>query len=130
MASIPLNHNSRNISKLKPNIRIVHLIAPEIIQTDITNFRNLVQELTGKPTNNRTKLKLSANTNPNEPVYQQKIEKIEMEEKVVKCEGDQWILEGSTSSNFLNYLEEEGSGEVEGFFQSTFDLSTLFDVSS
>lgn len=45
-----LNRKSRTISKFKPKIRIIHIFAPEIIKTDATNFRELVQRLTGKPT--------------------------------------------------------------------------------
>ncbi|XP_021816480.1 VQ motif-containing protein 18-like [Prunus avium] len=33
----------------KPKIRIIHVFAPEIIKTDVANFRELVQNLTGKP---------------------------------------------------------------------------------
>jgi hypothetical protein len=33
----------------RPKIRIIHIIAPEIIKTDVANFRDLVQRLTGKP---------------------------------------------------------------------------------
>lgn len=40
---------SRTISKLKPKIRIIHIVEPEIIKTDIENFQELVQRLTGKP---------------------------------------------------------------------------------
>nr|GLL24619.1 VQ motif-containing protein 25 isoform X1 [Ipomoea trifida] len=32
-----------------PKIRIIHIFAPEIIKTDVENFRELVQRLTGKP---------------------------------------------------------------------------------
>ncbi|CAL9073693.1 unnamed protein product [Musa textilis] len=49
-ASLPLSKDSHVMSKLKPKIRIVHLFAPEIIKTDVENFRELVQRLTGKPT--------------------------------------------------------------------------------
>ncbi|CAL9779342.1 unnamed protein product [Musa acuminata subsp. burmannicoides] len=42
--------DSHVMSKLKPKIRIVHLFTPEIIKTDAENFRELVQQLTGKPT--------------------------------------------------------------------------------
>lgn len=34
---------------LKPKIRIIHVLAPTIIQTDVSNFREMVQRLTGKP---------------------------------------------------------------------------------
>lgn len=33
---------------MKPKIRIIHIIAPQIIKTDVENFRELVQRLTGK----------------------------------------------------------------------------------
>jgi len=34
----------------RPKIKIIHIIAPEIIKTDVAHFRDLVQRLTGKPT--------------------------------------------------------------------------------
>ncbi|KAK1611021.1 hypothetical protein QYE76_034694 [Lolium multiflorum] len=37
---------SRNTTR--PAIRIIHIIAPEIIETDAANFRDLVQRLTGR----------------------------------------------------------------------------------
>lgn len=43
-----MNKDSHTISKLKPKIRIIHIVAPEIIKTDAENFRDLVQRLTGK----------------------------------------------------------------------------------
>ncbi|XP_047321010.1 VQ motif-containing protein 17-like [Impatiens glandulifera] len=46
--ALSINDKSIVISKIKPKIRIIHIIAPEIIKTDITNFRDLVQSLTGK----------------------------------------------------------------------------------
>ncbi|CAF1804699.1 hypothetical protein HID58_058361 [Brassica napus] len=47
---VSMNKNSQVISKIKPKIRIIHIFAPEIIKTDVKNFRSLVQSLTGKPT--------------------------------------------------------------------------------
>ncbi|CAI9764651.1 unnamed protein product [Fraxinus pennsylvanica] len=41
--------DSHKITKLKPKIRIIHIVEPEIIKTDAENFRELVQKLTGKP---------------------------------------------------------------------------------
>lgn len=32
----------------RPKIKIIHIIAPEIIKTDVAHFRDLVQRLTGK----------------------------------------------------------------------------------
>ncbi|KAJ8645239.1 hypothetical protein MRB53_006987 [Persea americana] len=51
--SIVMHKQSHAVSKLKRNIRIVHLIAPEVIKTDVENFRELVQRLTGKPASAR-----------------------------------------------------------------------------
>ncbi|XP_019155089.1 PREDICTED: VQ motif-containing protein 25 isoform X3 [Ipomoea nil] len=49
-SSLGLNKDSQTISKLvKPKIWIIHIFAPEIIKTDVENFRELVQRLTGKP---------------------------------------------------------------------------------
>ncbi|KAI9122015.1 hypothetical protein K1719_006704 [Acacia pycnantha] len=47
--SLSINKNSQAIVKPKPKVRIIHIIAPEIIKTDVENFRELVQRLTGKP---------------------------------------------------------------------------------
>ncbi|KAL2923846.1 VQ motif-containing protein 18 [Bienertia sinuspersici] len=44
-----MHRDSRVISKIQPKIRIIHIFAPEIIKTDVANFRELVQRLTGKP---------------------------------------------------------------------------------
>ncbi|MED6203886.1 hypothetical protein PIB30_003625 [Stylosanthes scabra] len=45
-----LHQDSHTICKTnKPKIRIIHIYAPEIIKTDVDNFRELVQNLTGKP---------------------------------------------------------------------------------
>ena len=49
LSRLPMHKDSHEISKFKPKIRIIHIFAPEIIQTDAANFRDLVQKLTGKP---------------------------------------------------------------------------------
>ncbi|KAF8403905.1 hypothetical protein HHK36_012011 [Tetracentron sinense] len=48
-SALGMHKDSQVISKLKPKIRIIHIFAPEIIKTDVANFRELVQRLTGKP---------------------------------------------------------------------------------
>ncbi|XWS66440.1 hypothetical protein CRYUN_Cryun05aG0199300 [Craigia yunnanensis] len=48
-AALSIHKDSQTISKAKPKIRIIHIFAPEIIMTDVANFRELVQRLTGKP---------------------------------------------------------------------------------
>ncbi|XP_076899751.1 VQ motif-containing protein 17-like [Bidens hawaiensis] len=52
---LTMHQDSRTISKIKPKIRIIHIFAPEIIKTDVTNFWELVQRLTGKPTQKKTR---------------------------------------------------------------------------
>nr|CAD1839278.1 unnamed protein product [Ananas comosus var. bracteatus] len=49
LTTFSVRKDSHTISKPKPEIRIVHIFAPEIIKTDVDNFRELVQQLTGKP---------------------------------------------------------------------------------
>uniref|UniRef100_A0A7N2LD95 VQ domain-containing protein n=1 Tax=Quercus lobata TaxID=97700 RepID=A0A7N2LD95_QUELO len=46
---LSMHKHSREISKLQPKIRIIHIYAPEVIKTEPANFRELVQRLTGKP---------------------------------------------------------------------------------
>ncbi|KAK8554161.1 hypothetical protein V6N13_073079 [Hibiscus sabdariffa] len=50
-SALSVHRDSQIISKAKPKpkIRIIHIFAPEIIKTDVANFRELVQRLTGKP---------------------------------------------------------------------------------
>ncbi|XP_017976718.1 PREDICTED: VQ motif-containing protein 17 [Theobroma cacao] len=48
-SALSIHKDSQTISKAKPKIRIIHIFAPEIIKTDVANFRELVQRLTGKP---------------------------------------------------------------------------------
>ena len=53
--SLSIHNDSHTISKAKAKIRIIHIFAPKIIKTDVANFRELVQRLTGKPTENDCK---------------------------------------------------------------------------
>ncbi|CAE6044454.1 unnamed protein product [Arabidopsis arenosa] len=46
--TIAMHKQSRTLTKSKPKIRIIHIFAPEIIKTDVSNFRETVQNLTGK----------------------------------------------------------------------------------
>lgn len=54
---LAIHKDSKTVSKVstnnKPKIRIIHIFAPEIIKTDVENFRELVQRLTGKPTHEK-----------------------------------------------------------------------------
>ncbi|CAK9177432.1 unnamed protein product [Ilex paraguariensis] len=48
------------IPKFKPKIRITHIFPPKLIKTDVANFRELVQRLTGKPANRKDRGKNSS----------------------------------------------------------------------
>ncbi|XP_058075578.1 VQ motif-containing protein 25-like [Magnolia sinica] len=58
--ALAIRKESHLASKFKPKIRIVHIFAPEIIKTDVANFRELVQRLTGKPARRRAGKKKKA----------------------------------------------------------------------
>ncbi|GJM97968.1 hypothetical protein PR202_ga14937 [Eleusine coracana subsp. coracana] len=44
------SYTTMTTTTTRPKIKIIHIVAPEIIKTDVANFRDLVQRLTGKPT--------------------------------------------------------------------------------
>ncbi|XP_039126653.1 VQ motif-containing protein 25-like [Dioscorea cayenensis subsp. rotundata] len=94
-----LHEDSHMVSKLKPKIRIVHIFAPEIIKTDVNNFRELVQRLTGKPVKKNT----SENTRENG------IKELKKEEI--------WRDEIIKSEDFV-----DGVGDVDEFLQDLSDL--------
>jgi hypothetical protein len=50
-STAPVQHMgcSPTTTTTRPKIKIIHIIAPDIIKTDVANFRDLVQRLTGKP---------------------------------------------------------------------------------
>ncbi|CAJ1958331.1 unnamed protein product [Sphenostylis stenocarpa] len=56
-SKLGIDRDSHAISKFKSEIRIVHVFAPEIIEIDAANFRELVQKLTGKPEEGRGRRK-------------------------------------------------------------------------
>jgi hypothetical protein len=80
---LAMHKNSHTISKIKPKIRIIHIFAPEIIKTDAANFKELVQNLTGKPSEAKK-------------YYKKKIKKVELEE--LKYKGIREQESRSTSS--------------------------------
>lgn len=49
-SALSMHKKTHIISKVKPKIRIIHIFAPEIIKINAENFREVVQRLTGKPT--------------------------------------------------------------------------------
>jgi hypothetical protein len=45
---------------IKPKVRIIHVFAPKVIKTDVANFRELVQRLTGQPCGSEGMIKKKA----------------------------------------------------------------------
>ncbi|KAE8125348.1 hypothetical protein FH972_020167 [Carpinus fangiana] len=115
LPGLAMHQDSKQISKPKPKIRIIHIFAPEIIKTDAANFRELVQRLTGKPSEKGGKKKpriprreepRSANSSTDKPPSVAK-----------KMEG---MWNGENSGGFLG-----GFADLEGFIQELGELPFL-----
>ncbi|KAI3806478.1 hypothetical protein L1987_22385 [Smallanthus sonchifolius] len=103
---LTMHKDSHIISKTKPKIRIIHIFAPEIIKTDVANFRELVQRLTGKPTEKK-KLKTRKESHKRSSLSQVGLEVRE------KIKGEEDIWDGANSGGgFLG-----GFGDLDGFMQ-------------
>ncbi|KAJ3688655.1 hypothetical protein LUZ61_017819 [Rhynchospora tenuis] len=110
-----MEKNTRSTSMV-PKVRIIHIIAPDVIKTDVSNFRDLVQRLTGKPTkpigraNKKRKSQCIGSTYTAE-------KKPKIEEQTIKLEevedSKAWFDASSPSNGYLKSLEEE-----DGFFFS------------
>ncbi|KAL0653036.1 hypothetical protein Bca4012_095727 [Brassica carinata] len=109
---VPKNKNSQIITKTKPKIRIIHIFAPEIINTDVKNFRTLVQSLTGKPEITKTSPKKKTNIPAPQPPPQ---------------ESGQEHTAGLVNSIIGSHMvkEEWGSGSNTNTY---FDLDSLIDL--
>ncbi|XP_052176061.1 VQ motif-containing protein 25-like [Diospyros lotus] len=116
-SALAIHKESGKISKMKPKIRIIHIFAPEIIKTDVANFRELVQRLTGKPAAERDAAKKK---NPRNPRKEEPATK-KMEtgfcssgfRERIKGEEEIWV--GENSSGACGFLAE--FAELEGFMQ-------------
>ncbi|KAB2631445.1 hypothetical protein D8674_008964 [Pyrus ussuriensis x Pyrus communis] len=102
--ALAIHRHSQTISKPKPKIRIIHIYAPEIIKTDVANFRELVQRLTGKPSENGGCSNRRNNKKNPQGFVDQSRERIKGEE------GLMWNAE--KSGGFL-----ERFADLEGFIQ-------------
>ncbi|KAL6273108.1 hypothetical protein ACE6H2_023800 [Prunus campanulata] len=142
-AALAIHRDSQTISKAKPKIRIIHIFAPEIIKTDVANFRELVQRLTGKPSENgcsKKKSKRPRNIIPSSREEPKKsassmADKLELmrtgymgldqSRERVKEEGMMWNAENS--GGFL-----ERFADLEGFIQEfgEFPLLPNLDASN
>ncbi|XVE96103.1 hypothetical protein REPUB_Repub02eG0192300 [Reevesia pubescens] len=144
-AELSIHKDSQTISKTKPKIRIIHLFAPEIIKTDVANFRELVQRLTGKPAQEKgckKKPRIARRDHIQEPrvgsfcdkpviaaaMEAKKMELptgflsgLETRERLVKEEEGMWNSNiGENSGGFLS-----GFGDLDGFIQELGEFPLL-----
>ncbi|GLT77945.1 hypothetical protein SLA2020_494980 [Shorea laevis] len=124
LPGLAMHQDSKKISKTKPKIRIIHIFAPEIIKTDVANFRELVQRLTGKPTEKGCKKKPRI-PRREEPRSAASSSDKKMDllagfrgERVKDEEGMMW--NGENSGGFLG-----GFADLEGFIQELGELPFL-----
>ncbi|KAF8102179.1 hypothetical protein N665_0201s0459 [Sinapis alba] len=139
-STLPMHKQSYSITKSKPKIRIIHIYAPEIIKTDVANFRDLVQSLTGKPENHGLSKTKTRRDHTHRQVQDmttnmEKLREVDqrydqgyMEEISMTWNGDNGV-NGESSGGFLN-----GVGDFEGFIQELGEfpylpLSSSMDVS-
>ncbi|XP_041009332.1 VQ motif-containing protein 17-like [Juglans microcarpa x Juglans regia] len=120
--------HSKEISKPKPEIRIIHIFAPEIIKIDPTNFCELVQRLIGKPTekdcNKKQRIALreeQRNASSDKPAAKLELQagfRGLMPRERVKDEERMW--NGENSDGFLGSFVD-----LEGFIQELGEFSFL-----
>ncbi|XP_057990146.1 VQ motif-containing protein 25-like [Hevea brasiliensis] len=124
-SKLAMHRDSHVISKFKPKVRIIHIFAPEIIKTDVANFRELVQRLTGKPgddgistqgRNSRSWKKKTRRMKEKDGQLPSLIQREKLQEK----ENEIWGSGENNSSDFL-----DGFGDVSGFIH---DLSNNFSL--
>lgn len=114
---VSMNKNSQVISKIKPKIRIIHIFAPEVIKTDVKNFRSLVQNLTGKPAAGEVKTG-KRRARPRIPTSQEPVSGDH--QPVNRLSGFTGLLANGGNHQVK---EEWGSGD-----QSTSNTNTYFDL--
>ncbi|XP_042027294.1 VQ motif-containing protein 18-like [Salvia splendens] len=118
---------SRSISKLKPKIRIIHIVEPEIITTTAEDFQQLVQRLTGKPVerkqsrnkkgNNASSVLLPHCIKTEEAPVLQGARRMKVEVEEI-CDAEDHIL-------FSTFLED-----IDGLFHDMNESPTLFSFRS
>ncbi|PKA52832.1 hypothetical protein AXF42_Ash001813 [Apostasia shenzhenica] len=124
-ATNALRSDSHAVSK--PKVRVIHIFAPEIIKTEPANFRELVQRLTGKPREKKSRAaggrrrrkttKITTTAAPAPPPGAPPAEQ--------KTAGRFQCLE-----RVLTDQEDDEEGDVDGFFQGLGDLPLMPILSS
>ncbi|KAG9456683.1 hypothetical protein H6P81_001191 [Aristolochia fimbriata] len=118
---LAVRKDSHLVSKQAPKVRIVHIFAPEIIKTDVANFRELVQRLTGKPVGRQTG-KSKGRKSRCKPTSEGRREMI-----ISRCNSAESsdLGSGYKSSGCSDRVKEEEviwGGESSGFFGGLGDL--------
>lgn len=110
-SKLVVHNDSRVISKQKPKIRIIHIVAPEIIKTNVENFRELVQRLTGKPVERKesTNKGNSCGSKARKNVEPASVPVLQDTQRIKQEIED--ICEGENPNAFLSFW-----GDVDGFF--------------
>ncbi|XP_078443189.1 uncharacterized protein LOC144712762 [Wolffia australiana] len=100
--------------KGRPKVRIVHLAAPRIIQTDVEKFREVVQRLTGKQSRARerkTEAEAALGTSNRSEAFSGEWSPPPPEKKLKRAE------EESLSGLLDNYGTFSDFGVIDAFFQ-------------
>lgn len=122
-SKLAMHRDSHVISKLKPKVRIIHIFAPEIIKTDVANFRELVQRLTGKPGDDEINPKVSSSRSRS---WKKKSRKLKKKDGLLLpsslMQEEKHKVEEENENYFLN-----GFGEFNGFIH---DLSSNYPLAT
>ncbi|KAL8456377.1 hypothetical protein ACS0TY_034549 [Phlomoides rotata] len=134
-SSLSMHRNSQTISKTKPKIRIIHIFAPEIIKTDAANFRELVQRLTGKPTDDDDDLNMKKSGRKKEGrIFAPNKNNIALRAGFgfrEKIKGEDEIWSGANSGGgflgeFDGFLQEINYDEQFPFLESTTQIMDVY----
>lgn len=138
---LAMHKDSHVVTKFKPKIRIIHVFAPEIIKTDVANFRDLVQSLTGKPAekNYGVRMKKMTKTSSSKPpgtktqITKKMMDQAQHEDQFpsslrngepIKEEIEElWRSSGEKISSFL-----DGFSDFDGFIEGLNDHSIHFQL--
>ncbi|RCV15073.1 hypothetical protein SEVIR_3G030200v4 [Setaria viridis] len=121
---------SHSIAKAPPRkIRIIHVLAPEIIKTEARHFRELVQRLTGKPSPNGSGSAASTEDASSSPPQQDSCDSARDVEGPgagaaaaiqLKVKEEAETSSGDEGGGFLRALELDGCNDM--FFQGLEDF--------
>ncbi|OAY40128.1 VQ motif-containing protein 25 [Manihot esculenta] len=123
-SKLDMHRDSHVISKLKPKVRIIHIFAPEIIKTDVANFRELVQRLTGKPGDDEINPKVSSSRSRSRS-WKKKPRKLKKKDGLLLPSSLMQEENHKVEENENDFLN--GFGEFNGFIN---DLSSNFPLAT